>query len=382
VAPLIHKSADKGVDIKMASKVPILLGLLLLSSASTMHASAEPFRLGVLQGLTGVAKEDGNTALQAAQLAVDEINAQSPNSIELKVEDDRSTASQTLISYHWLKKNGVDAIIGPTWSSTTNALAPVAAQDRLVLLNTSTLPEALNFTRALGYLFSNAQSLEGELEPFERIVKTRRPKTLIVVHNTGPWGVMLADRIQNIARRYGTAIVQTHQAANADENQDLRDAVPALKIHQADMVALALGPADTELFLRKAAEIGWKPFFFGSKNTWPALRETKFKGLYNGVCYTYPHQLDQNFSKRYYQRYGSEPKIYADNSYDAVFHLYQAWLRAGQDSEVLRDTLRNTSHKGVGGEYTYSPSKSFARGSAALFCVDKDGEPREVPAPL
>ena len=368
--------------MKIAGQGRIFITLLLIFAVSAMRASAEPFRLGVLQGLTGVAKEDGNTVLQAVQLAVDEINAQSPNSIELKVEDDRSTASQTLISYHWLKKNGVNAIIGPTWSSTTNALAPVAAQDHLVLLNTSTLPEALNFNRAFGYLFSNALSLEGELEPFERLIKTRRPKTLIVVHNSGPWGVMLADRTQNIARRYGTAIVQTYQVANADENQDLRDAVPALKIHRADMVALALGPADTDLFLRKAAEIGWRPFFFGSKNTWPALRESKFKGLYNGVCYTYPHPLDSNFSTRYYQRYGSEPKIYADNSYDAVFHLYQAWLRAGQDTEALKDTLRSTAYKGIGGEYTYSASKSFARGSASLFCVDKDGEPHEVPVPL
>ena len=247
--------------MKIAGQGRIFITLLLIFAVSAMRASAEPFRLGVLQGLTGVAKEDGNTVLQAVQLAVDEINAQSPNSIELKVEDDRSTASQTLISYHWLKKNGVNAIIGPTWSSTTNALAPVAAQDHLVLLNTSTLPEALNFNRAFGYLFSNALSLEGELEPFERLIKTRRPKTLIVVHTSGPWGVMLADRTQNIARRYGTAIVQTYQVANADENQDLRDAVPALKIHRADMVALALGPADTDLFLRKAAEIGWRHSF-------------------------------------------------------------------------------------------------------------------------
>lgn len=338
---------------------------------STQLTRAEPLQIGVIQSLSGIAQEDGTTVLNAVQLAAKKLNKETPDSVALLVEDDQCQPKNTVSAYQKLKAAGVKAIIGSTWTFTTNAIAPLADRDRIPILNTSTLPEALNYAEANGYLFSNSLPVDEEVKPFENFLATHKFKLAAILHNNSAWGMTLNRKFQRIAANANIKVVEEY-ATPLPENNNWQEVIPRLKSKGADLVVLLLGKNDIDLVLRKTNEMGLKATFFASKNTLDALSQTQRKALYEGVCYSYPlEELTANseFVRAYQAEYKTPPKIYADNSYDAVFILYQAWRQANEKKIELRHVLQTAEFQGLAAKYKYTPDSSLSRGHSSLVCV-------------
>lgn len=347
---------------------------LVLSSRSVFGENRDVFRLGLIQSLTGVAQEDASTVRQAVQLAVDEVNASSGDFIHLMLEDDQGLPKNTVSAYQKLKTQGVDAIIASTWSFTTNAIAPLAGRDKLVVVNTSTLPEALEYALAKEYLFNNSLPIQEELEPLSTFLGDKSFKTALVVHNNSLWGLSQSERARKIAALRGIKILE-EIPSTAAENNDWQEVIPRIKSKNPELLILFLAKNDTDLILRKTAELNFKPAFFLSKNALDAFAQTKSKPVYEGACFTYPlKQLGdaRDFRQAYLRHFGTEPRIYAHNSYDAVFILFKAHKLARQKGTELKDVLRQEEFYGLAGRYRYLQENSLAAGESSLVCI-KDG---------
>ena len=101
--------------------------------------SDEPFRVGVMESLTGPGETYGNVALQAKQLAADEINAAggiNGRMLELIAEDSKCSAQDAITAYNKLTDvDGVKIILGTSCSGAMLGAAPLAEADGVILFS-------------------------------------------------------------------------------------------------------------------------------------------------------------------------------------------------------------------------------------------------------
>lgn len=351
----------------------LILGYLVFY-ASFIHAQdlgEPPIKVGVIQSLTGVAAEDGLNAVRSIQLASNEINAKGPLRVKLLIEDDQSQAKEATSAYNRLIEAKVDVIIGATWSYTTNAIIPLAKTHSLVTINTTSLPEAFSLSQGGGYAFCNGTSVLDEDAPFREFIKTNSSKTAAIISTGTSWGEVHRKTCLKIAEEENVSIIEDFQSNQILEG-DWLSVVTRLRTKKPDIVALMLNKEDIHNFLRRAKEQRFYTKIFASKNAVDSLRLAEDKSIYEGICFSYNKNIfdtQNSFTQTFKSKFGESPRIYADNSYDALFLLYQAFQTAKSTNTSLRDALRNSRYQGLAGEYRYNPSTSFATGKMDLTCI-------------
>ncbi len=109
------------------------------STAPSEPATDEPFRVGVMESLTGPGETYGTVSVQAKQMAVDEINAAggiNGRMLELIVEDSKCAAQDAITAYNKLTDvDGVKIILGTSCSGAMLGAAPLAEADGVILFS-------------------------------------------------------------------------------------------------------------------------------------------------------------------------------------------------------------------------------------------------------
>ena len=117
----------------------LLLLLMAAFAACGDGEEDEPFRVGVLESLTGSGETYGTVANQAKQMAADEINAAGGidgRRLELVVEDSKCNAADAIAAYHKLTDvDGVKIILGTSCSAAMLGVAPLAEADGIILFS-------------------------------------------------------------------------------------------------------------------------------------------------------------------------------------------------------------------------------------------------------
>ena len=132
--------------MRFSSWKPIAtLGLLVILAQAVMACGGDgedetsPFRIGVMESLTGSGETYGNVAVQAKQMAMDEINAGggiNGRMLELVVEDSKCSAQDAINAYNKLiDVDGMKIILGTSCSGAMLGVAPLAEEDGVVLFS-------------------------------------------------------------------------------------------------------------------------------------------------------------------------------------------------------------------------------------------------------
>ena len=107
--------------------------------AKAAEEAARPFRIGVMESVTGPGETYGNVAVQAKQMAVDEINAAggiNGRMLELIVEDEKCNAQDSITAYRKLTDvDEVKIILGTSCSGAMLGAAPLAEEDGVVMFS-------------------------------------------------------------------------------------------------------------------------------------------------------------------------------------------------------------------------------------------------------
>ena len=350
-----------------------LLCFLTLGSQTTYGESnktGEIVKVGVIQALTGIAAEDGKTSVQALQLAAEDINSKGKR-IELVVEDDQTEAKNTVSAFQKLKGEGVKVIIGATWSFTTNAIVQLAAQNGIVLINTSTIPECINLNEGNGFAFSNVMRTSEQARNFEDYIRRHNISDMVVVSVNNTWGESQRKIFLDVAERLKVKVLDSLASSSFDSN-DWSTLIPRIRSKNTQLVLLLLNKNDLGVFIRKAKEQGLKTRIFASYHFYDTFKLTGSTDIFNGVCFPYPLerlQKESAFVARYKERYGEEPRIFADNSYDALFLIAKAAEVAAERKISLDDAIKQVELDGIVGRYHYSDENSLSIGSSSLICV-------------
>ena len=129
--------------LRSAVAVAALVCLFAVSCSSQEETptpvAATPFRVGVMDSITGVGETYGNVAAHAKQMAADEINAEggvNGRSLELVIEDSKCNAQDAITAFRKLTDvDGVKIILGTSCSGAMLGVAPLAEENGVVLFS-------------------------------------------------------------------------------------------------------------------------------------------------------------------------------------------------------------------------------------------------------
>lgn len=359
-------------------KHTLVFALMVIALLPSEMGFAEEFKIGVIQSLRGIAAQDGNTVVRSLRIAAEQARHFGSH-ISLLIEDDGSNPQESITAYQRLKSEGVKVIVGATWNFLTNPLAPLAARDGIILLNTSVPVESLSLAESGGMLFTLSPSIRAEANQFEKFARDRKLSTAAILHVDNSWGQSQADIYQAEAKRLGLSVIAIEHTVGNDDS-DLRSIIQKIARKKPDVVLLFLNESNLENSLRRAAEIHFAPKIFTSKNLFDAFASSTTKQQFEGVCFPYPLRRLREATilrKQYVALYHEEPRIYADTSYDSVFLIIEAQKRSMQRQIPFVDALKQASFEGVSGVVNYSNDQSFSSSMPSLVCI-QDGRMTEI----
>ena len=120
----------------------------------------EPYRIGVMESLTGLGETYGTVSNQAKQMALEEINAAGGvdgRRIEFVVEDSKCNANDAITAYNKLTDvEGIKIILGTSCSGAMLGAAPLAEADGVILF--SALASNPDIANAGDYIFRTSIS--------------------------------------------------------------------------------------------------------------------------------------------------------------------------------------------------------------------------------
>ena len=129
----------RSLGVLALALVAVAVALFLAAACGSEAEGPTPFRVGVMESLTGPGESYGNVANHAKQMALDEINAAggiNGRPLELVVEDSMCSAQGAVSAYRKLTSaDGVKIILGPSCSGAMLGAAPLAEEDGVVLFS-------------------------------------------------------------------------------------------------------------------------------------------------------------------------------------------------------------------------------------------------------
>jgi branched-chain amino acid transport system substrate-binding protein len=334
-----------------------LLALALVS------CSLDPVRLGAVLPLTGVHSTYGSSLNKGVLVAVERVNAEGGihgRRLEVIVRDSGSDAQEAVRQFRGLATaQGVAAVVGGATSPEALALAPVAAELRVVLLTPSASSPRL---RSAGeWVFRNWPSDDLEAKVMAEFAAfTLHASAVLVVAEQSAYARGFAesfvsqfsgpDRTARTAAfpggdpgapEWGRQLAADLHGAQAillvGYGEQLLPAVAALRARGVDAPLLSVSSLSDEQVLAKgAAEL-------------------------EGVVFARPSYDPESDSPSYQEfavacrsRFGSEPDVYAAHAYDSVRVLAEALALEGLDPAGAQRGLRKTrGFPGAAGAVTF-----------------------------
>lgn len=355
------------------------------SSDSAGAASGNTITLGSITTNSGTAAAYGEAELKGFKLAISEINAKgglNGKKIKLESMDDKGDATEASNAFNKLAgDNSVLAVLGPTISSTTAAVAPLADQSKLPAI----APAATSDSIATGgYLFRTCfkDSYQGEIAA-KFAAETLKVKKVAVLYGTGdPYSSGVGKAFAAAAKKAGLDVVDEENSSSADDteysSQLQKIQASGAEFLYAPYYYSVAGP----YIIPQARSLGYKGYVMGPDG-YDGLKLTGDKSQYDKVLYTTHYSPDdtsnskvQDFIKSYKKANNNqEPNTFTALAYDSVYMFKQAYEKAGKNAtrEQVRNAISGMSFSGVTGKFTLdkkgSPNKSV------IVLELKDGKP-------
>ena len=338
----------------------ITLPLLLLSAAFTTNVfAAEDVKIGAVLPMTGGAAAYGEWMRNGMNIALEEINNKwTDRKLVLIYEDSKTNPKDAVSAMNkLLSADKVDAVM-TTLTGITNALAPIADQNKVVLTTSATLPGITDQSR---FLFRNSTNLGSEIARLVAFSSGKYKRAAVVWVNL-EWAKWGKTAFSEGFKKNGGEVVED-QSFPGDAT-DVRAQLTRVKAANPDVI-LVLAYKTTGLVLKEARELGIDAQFIGTLDfELPEVVDIA-KNAADGSIYTKAAFDPQNpasdalkaYVSEYEKRYGKEPEVYGATMYDMLHMLSDAAAKGKGDSEAIRSNmLAIKNYPGASGATTFLPN--------------------------
>ena len=303
------------------------------------------FKIGGTGPLTGGDAIYGNAVKNAAQIAVDEINALGGIQFELNMQDDEGDPEKAANAYNKLKDWGMQLSLVSVTTKPAEATSVNHNEDRIFGLTPSASSMAVTEGKDNVYQMCFTDPGQGTASADYIAEQGLGEKIAIIYKNDDTYSTGIYEKFVAEAEAKGLNIVSTGTfttSSQTDFNVQLSEAKNA----GADLVFLPIYYTPASLILNQANSMGYTPKFFGVDGMDGILTVKNFDtSLAEGVMLLTPFNADaedektQNFVQKYQELYGDVPNQFAADAYDCVYAYYQALTNAGATPDMSAEEL-------------------------------------------
>ena len=311
-------------------------------------------RIGALLPLSGSLASFGKRNQYALQLAEEDINrfaelTGSKFRFRILFEDTGTDPQVARSRMEALAAQGVKAFIGPMSSREVSQVKPYADANKLVVISQSSTALALAIPGDYIFRVVPPDSYQGRA--LAKYVFASGFKKAIAIYRNDAWGVGLFDSFKKNFQALGGAVEGLAYDPSATEfSAEVSRAADLAKAMGADTAVVLISFEEGIPIIKLAAQnpVLSKLKWFGtdglarsSKLAAEAGAETVALGGLPSTVFipaTNPHQ--EEFIKRFRQRFGEDPDSYSMNAYDAAWLIALSTMLTGSyDGEKIAQVL-------------------------------------------
>ena len=358
---------------RFALKSILLLGILaaLVGLACNDDTAREagrqadlgPFRVGVMESLTGAGETYGNVAVRAKQMAADEINTAggvNGRMLELVVEDSKCNARDAISAYNKLTDvDGLKIILGTSCSGAMLGAAPLAEADGVILF--SGLASNPDIANAGDYIFrTQISDVQVGIDTGNTMAADGVRRLATITEATDYAEGVRRTTVAQFEKRGGQVVAAEQFASDIT---DFRSQLT--KLFSADPDALHLAPQSEfagGTIIKQARELGYDgPIYAETVTVGTTALElagdaaTGMKAITADLdpANRKAQQVLANFRERY--DYITLP-WHLGSAYDDVYITAECLKRTGddQDADGFRDCMYGITWSGaIGSNYSF-----------------------------
>ena len=299
-------------------------------------------KVGGIGPTTGGAAVYGKAVMNAANLAVEEINAAGGvNGMELQFqfEDDEHDAEKSVNAYNTLKDWGMQMLMGTVTSTPCTAVVNESAKDNMFHLTPSgSAVESIAQPNAFRVCFSDPNQGAASAQYIgENGIAT---KVAVIYDSSDVYSSGIYEKFAAESANQGIEIV-AQGAFTADNKTDFSQQLQAAKDAGAELVFLPIYYTEASVILKQAAGMNYEPIFFGCDGLDGLLAVEGFDtSLAEGIMLLTPFAADaedektKNFVAAYQAAYGEIPNQFAADAYDAMYIIKAAAEQAGITADM------------------------------------------------
>lgn len=342
--------------------IRIMFALAMTVLLSIATAEAGSIKIGFNVPLTGFAAADGKSALNGAELAVEQANAAggiNGDTIELIVYDDQASPKESVpIAHKLIEKDGVSAAISGSYSGSTRAAAGVFQEAGVPYIAAYAVHP--DITRAGNYVFRTSFVGEVQGRAGARLIgHTLGAKRVVIITLKNDFGKSLAAGLKSAAADNGIEIVAEYQYSIKDRQfgpivskvkSDKPEAIYASgyfftagplvsQLRAAGITVPVIGQEgyDSQKFIDIAGAAAEGIIITTSLNRDSSSKET------------------QDFIREFEKKTGNKADMVAASAHTAVKVIVAALKKAGaSDKSALRDAIAATSLTASTGDISFN----------------------------
>lgn len=357
----------------------------------------DEIRIGLVGPMSGPGAQYGAAMKEAAELAVEEINAAggiNGAEVVLFTEDDASVPAQAVSAVEkFITQNEVHVVIGCYNSSCSLAAMEVTTREGVPHINP--ISTALAITESGSeFIFRNCATNPMQVGTVARyLFKTFPEKTrYAIIHENTDYGIGMKEAFEELLPEFPDIELVAVEAYNPGDT-DFYAQLTKIKSVNPDALFFASNLTEGSQIVKQCAELGIGDdvvkFAMGGCSTPEFFRLTEgaATGVYNSSYFepTDDDPLVKAFVEAYENRWGRQPDMFAAATYEAVYIAKAAVEGAEYVQDLaqyrvnLRDAIRALDAlPGVQGGPTTFDEKGQAQKSVLVVQWQADGTKKIV----
>jgi len=318
----------------------VVVAAILATVFILRSTKKEPIKIGAILSLSGPASHLV-CIRDSMLLAVDEINAWggvNGRKIELIIEDSKTSPEEGKKAFSRIEAAHHPLLYVSTNSSVSMALAPLAEENRVVLVGLVVTTPKL--AKQNEWVFRYYSSAEGEVPPILSILQKLRLKNLGILYLNDAYGTSVYKLLKKeFERNGGTA----RSEAFEPKESDLKEQIANLK----DMRAIyTVGfPSNLKTVYKQLKEENFSEIMLGCSSTIILdITAPEVNGMYVAAPIIYNPNLvfAKEAKEKYEARYNNRFNHQAANGYDFVKFLASLL----EDKDISRKSVKSLLEEG------------------------------------
>jgi branched-chain amino acid transport system substrate-binding protein len=355
----------------------ITLYLTICLFALSCQKESEFVNIGLIQQLTGQMSKYGKTQVAAVNAMKDVINSERQKQglglINTIVEDDKLEPQEGVrIITKMISVDKIIAAIGAQGSSVTLAMAPIAEQNKVVLISGAS--GSPKISSAGDYIFRTCPSDVYEGEFIAHVYdKLYSGKNIAIFYINNDYGIGLRDAFKNKISHKPAKILDMAFAQGAN---DFRNQISKIKQEKIDIVYL-IGYEEMITIFKQAKEYGLNCNWLGNNQLNDQTMIDKMGTTADGTIF--PGQIYdvKNVEKgfpEFYKKYleyskGVELDVFAAYAADAMMVINDALMKGANSGEEIKNALyKMKDFEGVTGKFSFDNNGDAIR-KLALYTI-------------